>query len=101
APQPATGVSNPIFSPNQPSSAGAKDITDITISNPATIQADNITARIRVGTSIGGTLVRELSLGSLPSGQHAAVTWDGKDAGGVFVADGVYTARAFSPCTGE
>src|SRR5206468_6878910 len=35
--QTVTGVSNPIFSPDQASSAGVKDNTVITIRNPATV----------------------------------------------------------------
>src|SRR5439155_25019643 len=99
--QQVTSVSNAIISPSQASSAGVQDNTSITVSNPVSVAVTGITARLRAGTSIGGALVRELTVGSLSAGASASVTWDGRDTDGAFVADGTYTARAYSPCAGE
>src|SRR2546425_8200048 len=43
--QTVTGVSNPLFSPNQPSSAAVLDNTVITVKNPATVSGSSITCR--------------------------------------------------------
>jgi hypothetical protein len=95
-------ITNTIISPNQPSSAGVLDSTDFTVRNQGGGTVNNITIRIRVGTLLTGTLVRELTVGTLNSNTNSSpITWDGKDNGGAFVADGTYTARAFSPTTGE
>src|SRR5205823_4065402 len=75
ASQRVTSVSNAIISPSQASSAGVQDNTSITVSNPATVGVTGITARLRAGTSIGGALVRELTVGSLSAGASASVTW--------------------------
>ena len=90
APQTVTSVSNPVFSPNQASSAGTKDNTVITVNNP-TASVSGITVRLRAGTALGGTLVRELSIGTLAGGANGTVTWDGMDGTGSFVAEGTYT----------
>src|SRR5439155_1787898 len=95
--QQVTSASNTLISPNQASSAGVQDNTVLTVSNPTTVTVAGITARLRAGTSIGGALVRELTVGSLSAGASASVTWDGKDADGAFLGDGTYAARAYSP----
>ena len=52
---------------------------------------------IRTGTTTGGTLVRTFTLaGDFAVNASANVVWDGKDGSNVFLADGIYTARAFS-----
>src|SRR5207247_3858321 len=91
--QTVTSASNTLFSPNQPNSAGVKDNTAITVNNPATVSVSDITCRIRAGTALGGTLVRELTIGALAGGTSGAATWDGKDGSDAVVAEGNYTAR--------
>src|SRR5207247_6602038 len=86
--QTVTGVSNAVFSPDQASSAGVQDNTVITIRNPGTVLVSNITCRIRSGTALGGTLVRELTIGALGAGLSGTATWDGKDGTGALVAEG-------------
>lgn len=88
------------ISPNQPSSAGVSDNTQLTVGSQGSATS-NVSVRIRQGTSIGGTLVRTLAVGDIAKGANATVTWDGKDDNGIFVAEGTYTARAFDPSDGE
>src|SRR5437867_3479806 len=94
-------VSNALISPSQASSAGVQDNTDITATNGSNGSISGVTVRIRAGTSLGGTLVREYTIGTLDKGKDATVNWDGKNSSAVFVAEGIYTARAFSPSTLE
>ena len=72
---------------------------------PRAVPVSNITCRIRSGTALGGTQVRELTVdpnnGTLGPSTSGTATWDGKDGTGAFVAEGVYTARAYSPCNDE
>ena len=69
-----SGVSNSQISPNQASSAGVLDNTDITVTNGINGTTTGITVRIRAGTGIGGTLVREFTVGSLAKNTSATVT---------------------------
>jgi VCBS repeat-containing protein len=87
-------VSPTPFSPT--SSVGVKDNTTITVKNQGGGTVSGITARIRSGTLLSGTLVREISVGTLAGNASANVLWDGRDNSAAPVADGLYTVRAFS-----
>lgn len=97
-----TSVSNPAFSPT--SSLGVKDTTDLVARNQGGGSLTNVRIRIRAGTLLSGTLVREFTVTPSPLGANSnanAVTWDGKDTGGFFVAEGTYTARALANSVSE
>ncbi len=87
-------VSPTPFSPT--SSVGVKDNTTITLKNQGGGNVTGITVRIRSGTLLSGTLVREITVGSLAGNASTNVAWDGRDGSAVAVADGLYTVRAFS-----
>ena len=89
-------VSQTPFSPNQATSSGVKDSTDITARNQGAGILSGFEIRIRAGSSIAGALVRTFSIGNLAANTNAIRTWDGKDDASVFVGDGLYTARAFA-----
>jgi hypothetical protein len=86
-----TTVASSPFSPNQSSSAGVNDTTDITGKNQGGGAIADFRIRIRAG-STSGTLVREFLCGSLGSNASCTKTWDGKDSASNFLADGTYVA---------
>ena len=96
-----TQVSTDIFSPNQASSSGVLDSVDITARNVNNGDLTGFEIRIRPGTSLAGTLVRTFVIGNLAGNTDVIRNWDGKNNGTVFVADGLYTARAFANEAGE
>src|SRR5439155_3258601 len=80
------------FSPNQTSSTGVKDTTLIGARNSGGGTVSDFRVRIHAGT-VAGLLVREFLLGSVAGNSNPPdTTWDGKDTGGSFVADGTYIA---------
>src|SRR5215217_548687 len=81
---------NPSPDPFSPNADSQKDETLITYRNQGTGTETGITISIRQGTAIGGTLVRQFSVGSLTANTTGSQTWDGKNSAtpGVVVADG-------------
>src|SRR6266568_487550 len=93
-----TNVSTSPFSPNQATSAGVDDTTDISAKNQGAGTIADFRIRIHAG-SAGGTLVREFKFVNVAQNATVTAIWDGKNTGGSFVADGTYIALASNGTT--
>jgi hypothetical protein len=81
------------ISPNQSSSAGIKDSTNITAVNSGNGTINDFRIRIHAG-SAGGPVVREFEFANVNKNATVTATWDGKDSNNGFVSDGTYIALA-------
>jgi Bacterial Ig-like domain (group 3)/Bacterial Ig-like domain/Galactose oxidase, central domain len=93
-----TNVSISPFSPNQATSAGVDDATDISATNQGGGTIADFRVRIHAG-STSGVLVREFKFTNVAANGNVTATWDGKDGVGNFVADGIYIALASNGTT--
>ena len=79
-------ISNPAFSPQ--SSPGVQDTTAITVQHSGSGTDYNVKVLIESGSTTVRTL--DAAFMSLGGTSTESVTWDGKNASGAFVPDGVY-----------
>jgi hypothetical protein len=88
-----TNVSNAIISPEQPSSAGVLDTTDITAKNQGGGNLSGFEIRIR---NSSGNLVRTFLIGNVNANAELTRTWNGRDGSNAVLPDGDYIASGFA-----